>query len=701
MKILIYTHAFAPMIGGIETYTMQLARGIAELARTGTERMEVTVGTQAQANGMDDSVLPFQVVRKPGPAQLARLVWRADVIHVANPAMLPMLLAWLFRKPVVVEHDGHQSACPNGMFFHEPTQTSCPGHFLARRYKECLRCNRGSYGKWGSLRLLLLTFPRRWLCSRMTLHIGPSKHVARRIEIPGTQIVYHGLACSSAATEVSTSPVGSTVCFAYVGRMVQEKGVPVLLRAAHRLRKRGYDFRLKLIGDGPVLADLQRMTDELGLRTRTVFTGFLQGKALHDAMSEVTAAVMPSICEDVAPLASIEHMMNGRLVIASDLGGLGELVDGVGLKFPPGDDEALANCLRHVLEQPGLMRDLGNSAIERARSLFTQDRMVKDHLKIYAQIIPVESSKNTKTNGNGNPTRFNRAGSRTWFIAVLKSSYRVAVRTLSRALPDTILFRSVVLLRKFGLGLKRAGVPPRLQKAVDFLFYNLCHMRPAIVETQLRGHRFFIQLNDPCQYDLLLGIHEPRVEQWIKSNLEDGMIFFDIGANIGYYTLLGARCVGRSGRVVALEPNPTVAAILRRNTEINSLKNVEIVQGAASRACGNVKLGRAGSSSYASGLYCESPIDWIEVRGYSLDALASELQIPAVDLVKLDVEGAEVETIEGMTKILDVDRPKVLMELHSHFGTADSHPAVQKLKNAGYSIRSISENHVIADPTII
>ncbi len=298
-------------------------------------------------------------------------------------------------------------------------------------------------------------------------------------------------------------------------------------------------------------------------------------------------------------------------------------------------------------------------------------------------------------------SEFKRSRLDTWTKGVLKSIYRTALRSLSRGLPNAVLFRGSVLLRKFGLRLKRVGAPPLLQKAADFLFYNTCHMRPAIVEGRIRGDRFFIQLNDPCQYDLLLGIYEVKVKQWITSELKEGMIFFDIGANVGYYTLLGARCVGSSGRVVALEPNPIVAAILRRNTHINSMKNVEIVQGAASRACGNVRLGRAGSSSYASGLHCENPVDWIEVRGYSLDALASELQIPAVDLVKLDVEGAEVETIEGMTKILDVDRPKVLMELHSHFGTADLHPAVQKLKNAGYIIRSISENHVIADPTTI
>ena len=118
----------------------------------------------------------------------------------------------------------------------------------------------------------------------------------------------------------------------------------------------------------------ERMTDTLGLRERTVFMGSLQGEALHNAMKDATAAIMPSIWEDVAPLASIEHMMNGRLLVASDIGGLGELVNGVGLKFPPGDSEALADCLRQVLERPGLAHELGNKASARARVLFTHDR---------------------------------------------------------------------------------------------------------------------------------------------------------------------------------------------------------------------------------------------------------------------------------------------------------------------------------------
>ena len=109
-----------------------------------------------------------------------------------------------------------------------PRKQPCPGHFLARRYHECLRCNSGDFGMWGSFRILLLTFPRRWLNSRMALNIGPTKHVARRVGLPRTEIIYHGVPFpfemwNDAGANSSSSPI----CFAYVGRMVQEKGIPV------------------------------------------------------------------------------------------------------------------------------------------------------------------------------------------------------------------------------------------------------------------------------------------------------------------------------------------------------------------------------------------------------------------------------------------------------------------------------------------
>ena len=234
--------------------------------------------------------------------------------------------------------------------------------------------------------MLLLTFPRRWLCSRVTVNIGASHHVAGRVAMPRTQVIYHGVPGSPTVSEPDEPSSSSGVCFAYVGRMIKEKGVAVLLRAARLLATRGYEFRLKLIGDGPVRPELERMTDEFGLRERTVFTGFLQGQALQEALREATAAVMPSIWEDVSPLACSEHMMNGRLLIASDLGGLGELVDGAGLKFPAGNAEALAECLRRVVEDPSLAYKLGAKARARAHELFVQDRMVSEHVQVYSRI---------------------------------------------------------------------------------------------------------------------------------------------------------------------------------------------------------------------------------------------------------------------------------------------------------------------------
>lgn len=282
----------------------------------------------------------------------------------------------------------------------------------------------------------------------------------------------------------------------------------------------------------------------------------------------------------------------------------------------------------------------------------------------------------------------------------LKTSYRQGVRILSYVFPDVVLFHGSLLLRRFGLGLKYVSAPAVVQRATDFFFYNLRYMQPGLVRTRLRGETFVIQMNDPCQYDLVLGIHEPEVVEWIESELKEGMTFVDIGPNVGYYTLLGSRCVGTSGKVVALEPDPDVLAILRRNIEINRVGNVQLIHGAASESCGRAKLGRARSSSYCTGLYCEDAVDWIDVPRYSLDALINELGIGAVDLVKLDVEGAELEVIEGMSQLLRVNHPRLIMELHGPLEGTETQPAAQKLKQAGYTVRHISRNHIVGEPTL-
>jgi len=109
--------------------------------------------------------------------------------------------------------------------------------------------------------------------------------------------------------------------------------------------------------------------------------------AISDLLADASAVVMPSVWEDVAPLVAIEQMIQGRLVIASDIGGLGETVDGYGLKFPAGDVNALASCMRQVLDDPSLAKKLGGRAQIHASEVFAEKRMVEEHLNLYRELI--------------------------------------------------------------------------------------------------------------------------------------------------------------------------------------------------------------------------------------------------------------------------------------------------------------------------
>ena len=366
---------------------MLLARGLAgqASARTG-EAVAVSVVTQTAAGSFRDEELPFRVVRRPGAGRLWRLMRQAEVVHLAGPVFLPLVLGLVLRKKMVVEHHGYQAACPNGSFFYQPTKTACPGHFLARNYGECLRCNAAESGGWKSLKMLLLTFPRRWMCKRVERNVTVSDHVAERIELPRQQTVYHGLE-GVAGEDVAARGVGrQSLCIGYAGRLVTEKGLGVLLEAARKLKEQGYEFRLKMIGDGPERGRLEERTRELWLEGRVEFTGFLGGEALEKALAVVEVMVMPTLMEETAGLVVIEQMRKGKAVVVSDIGGMSEVVGEAGLKFPAGDAQGLAGCLRRVLEEPGLAEELGARARQRCAEMFRRERMIEKHREVYEEL---------------------------------------------------------------------------------------------------------------------------------------------------------------------------------------------------------------------------------------------------------------------------------------------------------------------------
>jgi glycogen synthase len=392
-RVLIYSHTFAPKIGGVETYVMLLAEGLAlQSDGPGEPAVVVTVATPTPSGEMDDRPLPFQVIRQPSLATLAGLVHKADVIHLAGPCLLPMFLGLVLRKRVVVEHHGYQAVCPNGLLLYEPTKAVCPGHFMARGYNKCLECNAATMGWVKSALELLLAFPRRWASKRVASNLPITNHVNTRVRLPRSKVIYYGISDSlngarSAPKRVVESSARTAVTYAYVGRLVSEKGLHLLVEAARRLHEADCTFRLKFIGDGSERPRLEERVEALGMRQRVTFTGYLQGEALESALRDVTAMVMPSIWEETAGLSAMEHMMRGRLLIAADIGGLGEVVDGAALKFTAGDAASLTSCLQRVLDDPGLAQTVGKKARERALRLFSRQRMITAHLCLYRDLM--------------------------------------------------------------------------------------------------------------------------------------------------------------------------------------------------------------------------------------------------------------------------------------------------------------------------
>jgi glycosyltransferase involved in cell wall biosynthesis len=397
MNLFFYTRPFAPSIGGVETYAMLLARGLAQKpsdAPPGDSRVRVTLVTESPAAGFDDSALPFTVVRRPSFARLLKLVRRSDVVNVAGPAILPILLAKILRKPVVVEHHGYQSICPNGLLLYGPTHTVCTDRFMRHRYLACARCNVAEAGWLGSLKMLFLTAPRRWLCRMASANVTVSRHVETRVRLPRSLVIYHGVPGAAADSSSSPPPARAQgaslppkLSVVYLGRLVQEKGVSTLLDAARLLKSAGCSFALKIIGDGPLRAQLESVAAEINAAAPCItFTGPLRGDDLRAAIRDTDVLVLPTLSEEAGPLAVLESLSRGCPVVVSGHGAAPELAGDAGLAFPPGDSAALAACLRRMMDESGLLNDLQAKARNRAAAMFTEQRMIEEHLKVFERV---------------------------------------------------------------------------------------------------------------------------------------------------------------------------------------------------------------------------------------------------------------------------------------------------------------------------
>jgi len=384
MKLLLYSHFFAPSIGGTETIVLSIANGLAGLRDpSGLAAFEVTLVTQTPAQDFNDRLLPFRVVRQPGFSQLWRLVSSNDVIHVAGPALSPLALGMILRKPVVIEHHGFQTICPTGQLLMERTGAPCPGHFMAGDHLECLRCRQDNNWR-GSCKLWTLTFVRRFLCSRAAANIAPTEWLSGLLRLPRTIAIPHGLveaAISGNQSRLTSCP--PTVVFQ--GRLVSTKGIRVLLEAAAVLRSRNLSFELVVIGDGPERSALEEFAQEMQLSC-VRFVGRLNAGELESTLAKADIVVVPSLGGEVFGLVVAENMSRGLPIVASDLGAFAEVLGDAGITFRTGDAQELAHQLARLLDDPESQLSLGTRARQRVLQQYPLNRMIEAHARLYHEL---------------------------------------------------------------------------------------------------------------------------------------------------------------------------------------------------------------------------------------------------------------------------------------------------------------------------
>lgn len=183
---------------------------------------------------------------------------------------------------------------------------------------------------------------------------------------------------------------------------------------------------------------------------------------------------------------------------------------------------------------------------------------------------------------------------------------------------------------------------------------------------------------------------EPEQAKAMQRELKPGDVFFDIGANVGYYSILASKLVGPNGSVVALEPAVRNLAFLERHVVLNKASNVRILPFACSSANGTARFS-TGPNSAMGGLADNGNRSDMLVPTITLDTLASEFGLMP-DVIKMDVEGAEAGVLDGGMKILTEKRPSIFLSTHS---VDLREKCLKKLEALGYKATSLIDT---ADP---
>lgn len=218
---------------------------------------------------------------------------------------------------------------------------------------------------------------------------------------------------------------------------------------------------------------------------------------------------------------------------------------------------------------------------------------------------------------------------------------------------------------------------------IALLAYSIWHKTWDIffaIRSIFRGHEAELQIAGiDFQYDMrdravarivyIFGAYETREVEFLVDRVVEGMTFIDIGANSGFFTIVASKLVGQSGKVISFEPSPENMRRLKSNIEANNLQNVQANESAISQESGPVTLHlsrinpgdhRTYESDDARILNAGSKRRILEAHGISLDDYLAEISLD-IDVIKMDIQGAEHHALKGMRDTIMKHRNVLLM----------------------------------------
>jgi glycosyltransferase involved in cell wall biosynthesis len=312
MRILLSSYVFPPSVGGIEEVSDLVAGGLAVLGH------EVRVLTMTAAAGAETR--PFEILRRPDPWRMLRSSAWCDVhlqMHVSLRVAWPALV---MPRPRVVSILGN----PPGVGHRDPH---------------------------AALKRTLLWRARLVTCSAW---------VARGLDRPAT--VIHNPYRSDVFRTLPDRDKAYDLAF--LGRLVTDKGVHLLLDALAVLRGRGLAPRVLIIGGGPEEAALRGQCERLQLSAQVEFAGRLATEEVVRRLNRARIMVMPSTEAEAFGVAAVEGIACGCVLVGSDFGGLPEAIGPCGVTFPNGDVASLADRLAALLQDPQRIAALRRPADE-------------------------------------------------------------------------------------------------------------------------------------------------------------------------------------------------------------------------------------------------------------------------------------------------------------------------------------------------